>query len=156
MMDVSSNHLFGHDSDGEPLSPSMIAAKANEKRIIARIKTHFQTGAPIYISSRLYGPAQTLRAKIIELDTYWHAITYCNINEFNIQLPAERENLSAFATSVCPEPTPPPSASQDDSQLQSYFSFPNAPQQQSTPTEEQPDKSQNSNPNASFTSESFF
>ena len=132
-MDLSSSQLFNFDSDEEQ-SPSIIAAKANGKRIIARIKTHFQSGAPIYISSRLYGQDQTLRAKIIELDTYWNAITYCIINEFNIQLPPERENLSAFASSVCPEPTPPPSVSQGDSQLQSYFSFPNAPQQQSTPT----------------------
>ena len=110
-MDLSSSQLFNFDSDEEQ-SPSMIAAKANEKRIIARIKSHFQTGVPIYISSRLYGQDQTLRAKIIELDTYWNAITYCIINEFNIQLPPERENLSAFASSVRPEPTPPPSASQ--------------------------------------------
>ena len=58
MMETSPNHPFGRGSDEESESPSLIAARDTEKRVIARIQTHFKSGAPIYISSRLYGPVQ--------------------------------------------------------------------------------------------------
>ena len=46
MMETSPHHLFGRGSDKETESPSLIAARDTEKRVIARIQTHFISGAP--------------------------------------------------------------------------------------------------------------
>ena len=156
IMDTSVSQLLGSTSDEEQESQSIIDARTKTEKTIEKIRIHHEANEPIYINSQLYGPAQKVRAKILSVNYLFDIITYAIINEFNVQLPSEQENLSSFATSVCSPLPSPPSASQAQSQLESYFSFPDTSMKQSTPTHISQSSNEELNENASFASQESY
>ena len=130
-MDVSaSQSSFWDNDDSRPESPSLLQDRQAFFNGVERIKIKIQQKAPLYISSDQYGASKILQVKIHDLDEVLRVISYSVVNDFGLLLPSEQEDLYSFTKMMCAEPAESPVPIQEQSQLQSYFHFPDRQSQE--------------------------
>ena len=84
----------------------------------------------MYISSDQCGSSKVLQVKIQDLDEVLRIITYSVVNDFGLLLPSEQDDLYSFTKMMCAEPDEIPVQIQEQSQLESYFHFPDRQSQE--------------------------
>ena len=134
-MDISTpqSSQFWDSEDTSPESPSILHNRQTFYNNVELIKTKIQQKAPLYISSDQYGSSKILQVKIQSLDDVLRIISSV-VNEFGLLLPPEQDDLYSFTKLLCSEPAESPVQIQEQSQLESYFHFPDRESQEKLPS----------------------